>query len=272
MGKFNYWLAVTLVVSVLLSCKGRSTESDENLLLSDSLNRILLSLDVREFIYPLPSPSEIIKMLNDIGTAYKAEILNPADNVEKYFTSQNKATGLGIYGADLTYISAFEQKQDIQTYLDAIRKLTEQLGITAVDYEMLLSDEYREKLNDQDSLVVIITDIFYNTYDFLQEKSNPDLSVSMIAGMWVELMYLATHVSEDSYDFTGMVEIIVNQKNSYQKVMDLLGSRRTNNYIRNLETKLQVLQPLFDKAAEGLSPEDYKTLLLTIQNVRSSVV
>jgi hypothetical protein len=94
----------------------------------------------------------------------------------------------------------------------------------------------------------------------------------MITGMWVELMYIATNISEDSYNFTGMVDIISKQKASYEKVMDLLASRNTNPDIKNLETKLQALKPAFDKVDAGLSETDYNLILQTIRSVRGSVI
>jgi hypothetical protein len=57
-------------------------------------------------------------------------------------------------------------------------------------------------------------------------------------------MYIATNISEDSYNFTGMVDLISKQKASYDKVMGLLTSRNANADIKDLETKLQVLKPL----------------------------
>jgi hypothetical protein len=94
----------------------------------------------------------------------------------------------------------------------------------------------------------------------------------MVTGVWVELMYFATHVSEDSYNFTGIVDIIVNQRDSFKKVLNLLNSRNANIEIKNLEAKLLVLKPVYDKVASGLSPQDYELILLTIRSVRNSII
>ncbi len=34
----------------------------------------------------------------------------------------------------------------------------------------------------------------------------------MVTGMWVELMYIGTNISQDSYNYTGLVNIISKQK------------------------------------------------------------
>jgi hypothetical protein len=264
-------LVVLLAATMMfISCKSRTATTELEALSVDSLTRELIASDVREVVYPLPSPFEITAMLNDIGARYNVDILNPTSNEDKYFTEQSKAINLGVYGADLTYASSYEQQQDIQIYLNTIHSLANDLGIN-VDYAMLLSDEYKEKLNDKDSLVSIVTSTFYDTYEYLARNSNPDLSVSMVAGMWVELMYIATHISEDSYNFTGVVDLIVNQKTSYEKVMDLLYIRNSNPEISELEATLAVLRPVYARAESGLGEEDYELIINTIRNLRESI-
>jgi hypothetical protein len=235
------------------------------------LNKTLLATEVKEVLYPLPTPFEMTTMLNDIGATYSSKNLNSTSKIEKYFTESSKAVNLGIYGADLSYASTYQQQQDIQVYLNAIKTLADQLGVS-YDYSKLLSDEYKEKFNNKDSLTTIVTNTIYDTYQYLDGKSNPDLAVSMITGMWVELMYIGTNISKDSYNFTGLVDIISKQKASYEKVMSLLATRSTNADIKALETKLLPLKAAFDKVPEGLSEADFNLILQTIKAVRTSLV
>jgi hypothetical protein len=262
---------VIIMAVVLSSCKGKNKSAEQDQIVSDSLNKTLLATEVGEVLYPLPTPFEMTKMLNDIGATYSTKSLNPTAGVEKYFKENQKAVNLGIYGADLAYVSTYQQQQDIQVYLNAIKKLADQLGIT-YDYSKLLSDEYKEKFNNKDSLTNIVTNTIYDTYYYLDKKSNPDLAVTMVAGMWVELMYIGTNISQASYNYTGLVNIISKQKASYDKVMELLSARNANADIKSLETRLQPLKPAFDKVDAGLSEADYNLILQTIKSVRSSLI
>jgi hypothetical protein len=262
---------VVLAVLFTTSCKGGGKSAEQDQLAADSLNKELLASDIKEVLYPLPAPFEITKMLNDIGATYSSKNLNAANKVEKYITEQSKAVNLGIYGADLAYASTYQQQQDIQTYLNSIKTLADQLGVT-YDYTKLLSDEYKAKFENKDTLIAIVTNTIYDTYQYLDQKSNPDLAVNMVAGSWVELMYIATNISENSYNFTGMVDIISKQKASFEKVMSLLTVRNANPDIKNLETKLQVLKPVYDKVETGLSEADYNLILKTIKSVRNSLI
>jgi len=264
-------VVIVTAIFILASCKGGAKTADQDQLAADSLNKELLASDIKEVLYPLPAPFEMTQMLSDIGATYSAKKLNPANKVEKYVTEQDKALNLGVYAADLAYVATFQQQQDVQTYLNAIKSLADQLGVT-YDYSKLMSDEYKTRFENKDSLINIVTNTIYDTYQYLDQKSNPDLAVDMVAGVWVELMYIATSISEDSYNFSGLVDIISKQKASYEKVLSLLAARNSNPDIKTLETKLQVLKPVYDKVDAGLSEADYKIILNTIKEVRNSVI
>lgn len=269
--RFNTYLMIAISVVILVSCKGVNKQTDQDEILVDSINKELLASDVKDVLYPLPTPFEITQMLSDIGATYLSKNLNDAANVDKYITEQSKALNIGIYGADLVYASTYSQQQDVQTYLGSIKQLADDLGI-AYDYSLLLSDEYRSKFENKDSLTNIVTNTIFDTYQYLDQKSNPDLAVSMVTGVWVELMYLATNISENSYNYTGMVDIIANQKVSYEKVLELLAARSSNEEIRDLEARLAVIKPAFDKVDSGLSEDDYEMILTTIQEVRNTLI
>jgi len=267
-GTFTIAVAAAIVLS---SCNGGSKQGSTGQATGDSANMAKISQDVKSVVYPLPTPFEMTKMLNEIGAKYVAASLNPANKVEKYFTEKNKALNLGVYGADLAYAATYDQKQDVKLYSTAVKTLVDQLGIN-IDYSAFLSDKFKEKANNKDTLSKIITNTFVDTYTFLNEKGNPDHAIMMVSGMWVELMYIATNISEDTYHFTGMVNLIAKQKDSYEKLMGLLAQHNSNADIKALETQLSVLKPVFAKEATGLSQQDYMLILKTIKSVRQSLV
>jgi hypothetical protein len=269
--KISPFVLLLATLILIISCKGGTKTSEQDQAANDSLNKELLASDIKEVLYPLPAPFEMTRMLNEIGASYSSRILNSPAKVEKYVTEQSKALNLGVYAADLAYAATFEQQQDVQTYLNAIKSLADQLGVN-YNYAALLSEEYKTKFENKDSLTEVITNTIYDTYEYLGEKSNPDLAVDMVAGVWVELMYIGTNISEASYNFTGLVDIISKQKDSYDKVMSLLAQRNSAPAIKDLETKLMALKPAYDKVEAGLSQTDYNLILNTIKNVRNSLI
>lgn len=265
-------LAIVIATGIIIfvSCQG-GTKSGNQQAGADSVNMKDISQNVKDVVYPLPTPFEMTKMLNNIGVSYSSAILNPVDKAEKYFTEKSKAVNLGIYGADVAYAATYDQKQDIKLYLKALKTLVDALGIN-IDYSKMLSDEFKEKINNKDTLINIITNTYYETYKNLEGKGNKDLATMMVTGMWVEVMYIATNISKDSYNNSEIVKLISKQKDSYMKLLDILKAQNNNKDIKDLETKFMILKPVYDKVDQGLYQKDYQLILQTIQEVRKSFV
>lgn len=265
-------LLAVAVIFMLGSCKSGNTGNQDSIN-ADTVSKSEVSREVKNVVYPLPTPFEVTNMLNQIGAKYNPAILNPANKAEKYFTESSKAVNLGVYGADLAYAATYDQKQDIKLYSGALKTLVDDLGIN-IDYSRFLSDENKEKFNNKDTLVNYITNTFFDTYQNLNtiQKGNPDLALMMVSGTWVELMYIATHISQDTYHYSGIVKLITDQKGSYGKLMELLTSSNANKEIKDVESKLSVLKPVFDKIESGLTQDEYNLILNTIQDVRKSFV
>jgi hypothetical protein len=263
-------ILIAAMVLVLASCGG-SQSGNKALTAADSANMKAVEQNVKDVVYPLPTPFEMTKILNSIGVNYSSAILNPVDKAEKYFTEKSKAVNLGVYGADVAYAATYDQKQDVKLYLQALKTLVDQLGIN-IDYSKMLSDEFKEKINNKDTLIRIITSTYSETYKDLRAKGNPELAAMMVTGMWTEVMYIATNISKDSYNNTQIVNMIAKQKDSYLKLLDLLASLDKNKDIKDLETKFLVLKPVYEKVDKGLYKEDYELILKTIQEVRKSFI
>ncbi len=268
----NTLVITTIAVSVIFtSCQNSNKSVNAEQSATDSSKLSDISQEVKEVVYPLPTPFETTKMLNEMGSKYVSTSLNSVAKADKYFTEKSKAINLGVYGADLAYAVTYNQKQDIKLYAKALKTLLDQLGIN-VDYSNLLTDEAREKMNNKDSLINIITKTFHNTYNSLSDINNPNLAAMMAAGMWIESMYIVTHISENTYHNYKIVKLITNQKESYLKLMTVLASQNSSADIKSLEAQLQVLKPVFDKIESGLTETDYLLILQTIQKVRNEVV
>ena len=262
-------LVVVAIAISLASCQ--SSNNPQGSASADSLNKNEITENVEAIVYPLPGPFEMTKMLNEIGAAYLVKNLNAPNKVEKYLTEKDKAINLGVYGADLAYASTYNKEQDIKIYLEPVKTLIDDLGIK-VDYSPLIDENLKSKLSNKDSLVKVVTNTIYETYSFLNKQNKPELSAMLVSGMWIELMYIATHISKDTYNNTQIVEMVSKQSESYNKLIELLGRYNTNKDINDLQQKLLVLKPAFDKVKTGLTEQDYNLILNTVEAVRKTFV
>ena len=52
-------------------------------------------------------------MLTDLEVGYMIGLTNPAENVKKYYMSDTRSINLGVYGADLSYVSLYNNHQEV---------------------------------------------------------------------------------------------------------------------------------------------------------------
>jgi hypothetical protein len=227
--------------------------------------------DVQDIVYPLPAPFELSQQLDRAGASYVGNVLNPVSNADKYFTEKSKALALGVYGADLAYAGTYNNAKDINKYSGVLKSLVDDLGIN-VKYTDYFSDDSREKLNNKDTLVKVVSNVFYDTYTFLNKKSDPALAALVVSGTWVEGLYIATHITQDTYNNNEMVKLIYDQSKSLEKVISLLDKFENNEMVAGISGALKKLKAMYDETNGSLTKEQLDTITKTIETIRSSIV
>lgn len=260
------------MVTILSACKQSGEKATRDMKADTSISEEELKSDIKDMVYPLPSPLELSQKLEDIGASYVGDILNPISNIENYFTEKNKALNLGVYSADLSYVTTYHKDTEIHMYSDVVRKLIEQLDIE-IDYSRIINEETQQFVtNDKDSLVNIVTDIFYDTYEFLNKKGDPEMAALMAAGIWVEGLYIATHISDDTFNNYEIVKIIYEQRNSLNKLIELLDSFENTQMIESINNALKKLKVMYDNTDGSLNKEELDQITGTIETIRASIV
>jgi len=266
-------VSVVIVFSVVIlvsSCNSKRGQENGSVL--SDIKKEKVTQDVTEFVYPLPTAFEVTKMLNRIGASYIFSISNPPENVEKCFTEKSKALNLGIYSADLSYASTYNQKQITLDYMNASNRLIDELGFEdAID--KTLPEKIESVENDKEKLIELISNTFYKTYESLNEKGRGSISVLVLAGSWVEALYIATHISEDTFNNIEMVKIVMEQKEPLNKLMGLISENGSNNDIAQVGESLKVLNEIFNSIEEGsISEEQMKSITKEVASVRSKMI
>jgi hypothetical protein len=251
------------------SCKQSSTgtgESDTTLIVRDSL-----LTEVKEVVYPLPAPLELYQRLEDIGATYIGNILNPVENIDKYYTEKNKALNLGTYAADLSYVSTYNKKQAIQLYSKNLKSLMDDLNVN-INFTDFYSEEMKEKLENKDSLVNTVTNVFYDAYSEMAKNGDPSLAALMLTGIWAEGLYIASHISSETYNNTEIVKIIYDQRTSLEIVLDLLEKTKGNEVTDSMIKALENVKTMYDETGDSLTKQQLAEITKAIENIRSSII
>lgn len=204
-------------------------------------------LKVKKIFYALPSPVETAMLLKSSGADYNEELLNPVDNASKYLTNKSMAINLGVYTADLSYASLFDQTQISMQFMDAAKGLADNLGILdAVDSYTL--ERLEENLGNRDAIIDIVSETFMNSSSFLQENNREPVAALMFAGGWVEGLYLALNlVDEDNLKGDPLVKRIVDNKLSLEIMMLLLEENSHDADVASLISDLKKIENIYNK-------------------------
>ncbi len=197
--------------------------------------------------YSLPSPLETAMLIKRAGAVYDEDLLNPTDNINRYTTNLKMALNLGIYSADLSYTSLFDQTQRSVQYMSNAKKLADGLGIlNAIDENTIKKLE--NNMNNRDMVLDIISETFMNSNAYLSEENRPVMAVSVLIGGWIEGLYIATKLTNGSLvNNKKLIERIVYQKLSLYTVMNLLEEYKGNKDADYLLGKMRELKVIFDQ-------------------------
>jgi hypothetical protein len=189
------WPLLAMLI-LFTACGGERQPQDElnvenaadSTLQADRLNR------TRNIFYNIPSPMETTALLQKAGAVYNSKILNDVKKVDTYTTASSQALNLGIYGADLSYASVFNHAQESMFYTSCSKKLADRLGVVSAFNDSTL-EVIEKNMGDRGALLDVISETYWNVDAYLKENGRDNISALMIAGGWVEGLYIATQVS-----------------------------------------------------------------------------
>lgn len=280
--RFTFVLsAITmLVISFLFSCLPDEDKQEENLFnenedaeggnIVDTTTKEALT-KARYVLYSLPSPLEIAKLIKESGCTYNPEILNPTGNVDTYVTNKSMALNLGIYGADLSYVSLFDQTQASIDYMTASRKLADGLGILDAINDSTIQ-ALRQNINNRDAIVNIISQTFMNSDSYLKENQRDEVAAMIVVGGWIEGLYLAIQLTENSLSNNEvLIKRIIDQKLSLLLTINLLELYKNNENISAILNDMKAIKAVYDEIdEEDLNKENFEKLANKVELIRNS--
>ncbi|NND76791.1 MAG: hypothetical protein HKN39_01230 [Flavobacteriales bacterium] len=202
---------------------------------------------VKKIFYSIPSTIEMASMIKRSGAAYNNELLNDINNVSNYTSSKSKAINLGIYGADLSYTSIFNRNQESVFYLSCSKQLAEQLDISNALSDDLL-DRIQEQVEDREALTDIVTETYWSLDSYLKDNDREELSTMMVAGGWLEGLYLSTQIYLGGSADDELQQRIVDQGFALDHLIQLVESHEGMGSMVDLKTDLMSIHDLYKQS------------------------
>jgi hypothetical protein len=253
----------------LSSCKdGKLTKEQKQ---AELENKDMIESEIESHVYPLPTSADVIKMLTELEVGFQFGITNPVENVKKYFISSTRAINLGVYGADLSYSTLYNQEQKVIEYLEVIRSLANELNMSKI-YDQEMYTKIKDNFDNRDELVGILEKAFNDTYAFLAENDQQASALLVVGGAWVEGMYLTTHVSEAAYQVAGISRVLLDQKESFDTFLEITAPYMNEPSVADFVKKLDPIKKVYEGIGTSLTEQNIKDITTAITGIRQQVV
>jgi len=227
----------------------------------------------KAFNYPVPTAYEVASLLNEVGATYVSDITNPTSNVENYVTQFQRATNLGVYGADLSYASTYGQGQATVDFLDASRQLINDLSIqTAFNSDM--ANRVESNLENKDSIITIVTESFYDTYQYLNANGQEKTSLLVIAGSVIEGLYITCELIVSSDYNEKFMSVLAKQKETVKKSVEILENYSDDKNVIRILPKLRFISIVYDQLGDNgeMTKGQFGDIYRSVKEMRSEIV
>ena len=247
----SLFLSLAASALVLASCGGPTGPTTSGDALTEGASVSQRTKRLKKIFRAAPTPMETARLVQKTGATFSADHLHSAMAASNYVTSDRQAINLGVYGADLSYATIFEENAVSLTYLEVVKSLARELGVGDVIGDDMLARAEANRAR-QDSLVAIVSEAFFNLNEKLKSNGQEDLSGMLVAAGWVESLYLATRHADKANE--ALRQRIAEQKLVMEDVMDLVTSYQQSPELQGV---VEVLQPVV-AAFDAVTKEEAK--------------
>jgi hypothetical protein len=235
----------------LASC-GTSSDKEKNASEFDDAERGLQE-QVEELIYNIPPPSEIPYLLQATGAEFNESLINDRAKADQYASRTDKAAlNLGVYAADIGYLSSYDKTQEAIEYLNSAKSLADGLGVIG-SFDLQVLQQFEANISNKDSLSRLLDQTLDKTQMFLKDNNRNKLSAMVITGSFIEGLYISTGlVKSDPTDLlptdaknlvlTPIIRIVLDQKSSLSELIKMLGNVEHTEEVAAILTDLKTLE------------------------------
>ncbi len=236
---------VLVALLFLAACGQRPTENLEVDMDDVDIGELQISAEtMNEIIQNIASPIEVAALISSLNIPFSTSYLADPDNLSTSTTSFEMAYSLGALSADLGYLNMYKKTGTAVNYLSSINRLAEALQIGQF-FDFATIKRLATTSSDLDSLMFISINSFNNMDDYLRETERSNLSTLMIAGIWMEGLFLATQVAvQNSHE--DLKTMIGDQKLILNDLLLILNNYKNEEVIQAYIDDLEVIKGAYD--------------------------
>jgi len=239
----NPFVLNILILLFIFSCKQR--ENSESSSLEIAMDSATINVIYSNACFSIPSPNQTSLLIKKNYLKFTPELITPVNKTENYATSFNKAIILGIWGADISYLNLYNQKELALPYFRNIYTLLNELEISK-PFQPEFFTKMEDNFGNNDSLMSYISELYRRCDEYLKYNERNDIGCLIITGGWIESFYFLTNLYTKTKD-KQIFALILYQKEIIDNLIKILGPYyyKTDEY-KNLTDDLANLAYEFD--------------------------
>lgn len=241
-------IALGLASLLIYSCGDPKPTEESNDNLPDTDTVKAMALNVGGELFSVPSPIQTALLVQKSGVTYDKSILNAGNKNGQYISDFTRSLNLGIYGADLGYVSMYNQPSDALGYLGAVKQIADKIGVSAA-FDQQTMKRINDNISNKDSMLVLVGIAYRASDSYLKTNKRTEISSLILAGGWVESM----HFCINAFNKKPTDEIkyrIAEQKLALSSIIKLIKSHNLPDaagFVKELETLSQVYEGITTK-------------------------
>lgn len=219
----------------------------------------------------IPTRATILELTKAANSEYNVQYLNNPDDVSKYSLESSRALNLGVYGADLNVASIYEQTQESMLFFKCVSIIAKSIGVSN-SFDENMGDRMTANQSNRDSTLNIITQAFKSADNTLRKNGRPGTSSLLVAGAWIEGLYVACQTAKETNN-EPIIKEIFNQSESLHNLIELLEASKIAGESAFIITDLKDIQKLIDgKTDKVFTLAAIKDLDTKITALRTTII
>ena len=211
---------------------------------------------------------ELTKLSN---AEYNVQLLNNPNDVSRYLLESSRALNLGVYGADLNVASIYDQTQESMLFFKCVSIIAKSIGVSN-SFDENMGDRMTANQSNRDSTLSIITQAFKSADETLRKNNRPGTSSLLVAGAWIEGLYIACQTAKETKNEPIVKEIFA-QKESLDNLMELLLSSKLPDETAYVLEDLKAVKLIIDSKTDNVfTLNAMKELDSKITDLRTKII
>jgi len=127
--------------------------------------------------------------------------------------------------------------------------LIDDLNITSA-FNASMAERIENNMENIDSLIYIVTESFYDTYNYLNQNGEEKTSILVIAGSVIEGLHITCQLVTMSENKGELMAVLANQKSQVSKLVELMEEHQEDENVSKILPNLRYIQLVYDQLGE----------------------